>query len=324
MIACSMVEVAGRSRGTYHAALAAPRRLLALRPASLTRTAPPGRPSRRPPSDRLGMMACSSATSSNASAASEKTERRRAAILAQVEVVDAATVPTSWNNKVVLVDKPLDWTSFDVCGKLRNLVKLKAGHAGTLDPQATGLLIVCLGRATKTVDHFQGQGKAYEGTLRLGEETQSYDHCTPVDRQAAWSHLTDADLESAALSFVGNILQVPPMYSAIKKKGKKLYELARKGITVEREPRPVTVEEFRVWRPASSPDSQSVHFSVKCSKGTYIRSLVHDFGRSLESAAHMTSLRRTQIGHHSVQGAWKLHDLIALLERERDAAGGGS
>ena len=141
-------------------------------------------------------------------------------------MVESSAAPDSWNNKVVLVDKPLDWTSFDVCGKLRNLVKLKAGHAGTLDPQATGLLIVCLGKATKSVDHFQGMDKVYEGTLKLGEETASYDAATPVDRTAEWKHLTDSDIERAALAFQGDIKQLPPMYSAIKRRGKKLYEVS--------------------------------------------------------------------------------------------------
>ena len=179
------------------------------------------------------------------------------------------------------MDKPLDWTSFDVCGKMRGLTRVKkVGHAGTLDPQASGLLIVCVGRqATKTIDHFQGLDKVYRGTLKLGEETASYDACTPVERTAPWSHLTDADIEREAERFVGDILQLPPMYSAIKRRGKKLYELARKGITVEREPRPVRVDTFKVWRGQPLPggeggvedcgveaveDPQIVHFEVRC------------------------------------------------------------
>mmetsp|Transcript_32694 Transcript_32694/g.70649 ORF Transcript_32694/g.70649 Transcript_32694/m.70649 type:complete len:349 (-) Transcript_32694:1118-2164(-) len=266
----------------------------------------------------------SSSSSSSAAAATStgtKASRRRAEILSSVEVVGASTggpLPEDWNNKVLLIDKPLDWTSFDVCGKLRGLVRTKkVGHAGTLDPQATGLLIVCVGRATKTVDHYQGLGKAYEGTLRLGEATSSYDHCTPVERTAEWVHLSDGDITESASRFVGEIMQLPPMFSAIKRKGKKLYELARKGITVEREPRPVRVDEFRVWREEGG-DPQTVNFYIRCGKGTYVRSLVHDLGEGMGTCAHMTSLRRTEIGEYSVASAWKLERLVEHLQRRRD------
>jgi len=240
--------------------------------------------------------------------------------------VDVHREVADWNSKVLLIDKPLDWTSFDVCGKLRGLTGIKkVGHAGTLDPQATGLLIVCVGKAaTRAVDHFQGLEKAYEGTLRLGEETASYDACTPVERSAEWSHLTDSDIEAAASSFLGETMQLPPMYSAIKRRGRKLYELARKGITVEREPRPIRIDEFKVWR-NEGEDPQTVHFAVRCSKGTYIRCLAHDLGTKLQSAAHMTSLRRTQIGEYNVDRAWRLQALIDHMttmqqEREKEAS----
>ena len=163
------------------------------------------------------------------------------------------------------------------------------GHAGTLDPQATGLLIVCVGRATKTVEHYQGLGKTYVGTMRLGEETSSYDHCTPVTRtDASWTNLKDADLSLGASSLVGPAVpQMPPMYSAIKVKGKRLYELARRGIEVEREARPVRVDRFEVWR-NENEDPRDVNFSVDCGKGTYVRSLVHDLGRCVRIPASLS------------------------------------
>ncbi|EFN55076.1 hypothetical protein CHLNCDRAFT_12296, partial [Chlorella variabilis] len=221
---------------------------------------------------------------------------------------------------VLLVDKPKEWTSFDVCGKLRPALaallgkknrEVKVGHAGTLDPMATGLLIVCVGRGTKAVDAFMAMHKCYSGTLRLGEGTPSYDADTPVEQRAPWEHITDDDLLRARDGLVGEIQQLPPMYSAIKIGGQKLCDVARKGKELERQPRTVTVESFDLWRDAG--EAQCVHFRVVCSKGTYIRSLAHDLGAALGSAAHLTALRREAIGQYSVEGAWDVRQLAQQL-----------
>ncbi|KAI3438008.1 hypothetical protein D9Q98_000451 [Chlorella vulgaris] len=233
--------------------------------------------------------------------------------------------PSAWDNAMLLVDKPKGWTSFDVCGKLRPAIAallrrknrdVKVGHAGTLDPMATGLLIVCVGRGTKAVDSFMAMRKEYSGTLRLGEGTPSFDAESPVEQRAPWEHITDEDLLRVREGLVGEIQQLPPMYSAIKVGGQKLYEAARKGQEVERQPRTVTVECFDLQRDAT--DAQSVHFRVVCSKGTYIRSLAHDLGAALGSAAHLTALRRDAIGTHSVVGAWDVQQLAQQLYAQRD------
>lgn len=232
--------------------------------------------------------------------------------------------PAAWENAVLLVDKPQGWTSFDVCGKLRGALaallrkknrEVKVGHAGTLDPMATGLLIVCVGRGTKAVDAFMAMRKEYSGTLRLGEATPSYDADTAVEERLPWEHITDEALLSARDGFLGELQQLPPMYSAIKVGGQKLYEAARKGKEVERTPRTVTVDQFDLRRDDS--DAQSVHFRVVCSKGTYIRSLAHDLGRALGSAAHLTALRREAIGEYRVQGAWDVQQLAAQIAEQR-------
>lgn len=217
--------------------------------------------------------------------------------------------PSLWLNAALLVDKPVGYTSFDVCARLRGALRTKKiGHAGTLDPFATGLLVICTGRGTKWVDTFQAQEKCYSGVLRLGEATPSYDKETPVSLSLPWEHLTDAQLQAAAATFVGDIQQVPPMYSAIKQQGVALYKLARAGETVERPPRSLHVRCFDLSR---QPGSQDVAFTVQCSKGTYIRSLAHDLGAALGSAAHLTVLRREAIGEHSVNNAWPLEELLA-------------
>ncbi|KAL4437495.1 hypothetical protein ABPG77_003476 [Micractinium sp. CCAP 211/92] len=232
--------------------------------------------------------------------------------------------PAAWENAVLLIDKPQGWTSFDVCGKLRGALaallrrknrEVKVGHAGTLDPMATGLLIVCVGRGTKAVDAFMAMEKEYSGTLRLGEATPSYDADTPVEEQLPWEHITDEALLRARDSFLGEVQQLPPMYSAIKVGGQKLYEAARKGKEVERTPRTVTVDRFDLWR--DEGDAQNVHFRVVCSKGTYIRSLAHDLGRALGSAAHLTALRREAIGEYRVQGAWDVEQLAGQVAEQR-------
>lgn len=223
------------------------------------------------------------------------------------------SMPASWERAVLLVDKPPGWSSFDVIRRLRRLLTVrKIGHAGTLDPMATGLLICLVGRATKLQDTFMGLGKTYTGTLRLGEITPSYDAETDVVERQAWQHLTDDDLDAARQAFLGQIEQRPPMYSAVKVGGERLYKKARRGETIERPPRTVTLEEFSILR----RDGADVDFRVRCSKGTYIRSLAHDFGATLGVGAHLTALRRTAIGPHRVEDAWTLDALAEAMKKE--------
>lgn len=208
--------------------------------------------------------------------------------------------------RVILIDKPLNWTSFQVVNKVRWLIrkhyqlkKIKVGHAGTLDPLATGLLILCTGRKTKIIDTYQAQHKVYTGTFQLGATTPSYDLETEIDQTFDVSHLTPSDLTSVSHQFIGTIEQAPPIFSAIKKDGKRLYEIARSGGTIEIPKRPVTIQSFELTH-LQLPD---VGFEIACSKGTYIRSIAHDFGKALDNGAHLTALRRTQIGDFHVDQA---------------------
>ncbi|XP_052155154.1 uncharacterized protein LOC127773161 isoform X2 [Oryza glaberrima] len=220
-------------------------------------------------------------------------------------------LPPRWNGPtgtVVLIDKPKGWTSFTVCGKLRRLVNVqKVGHAGTLDPMATGLLIVCVGKATKVVDRYQGMVKGYSGVFRLGEATSTWDADSPVIQREPWEHIKDEDIRKVAASFRGEIWQVPPMFSAIKVGGEKMYDKARKGETVELSPRRISIHQFDIER--SLEDRQNLIFRVICSKGTYIRSLCADLGKALGSCAHLTALRRDSIGDFSVNDAWSFAEL---------------
>ena len=194
-----------------------------------------------------------------------------------VDIYGYPDLPAEYGRVVLLMDKPQGWSSFDVIRKLRRLLPVrKIGHAGTLDPMATGLLICLIGRATKLMETFMGLKKTYEGTLRLGAVTPSYDAETDVDDQCAWDHLTEVDLETARQLFLGEITQKPPMYSAVKVGGERLYKKARRGETVERPTRQVRIDAFDLTR----WDDADVSFRVVCSKGTYIRSLAHDFGRT--------------------------------------------
>ena len=220
-------------------------------------------------------------------------------------------LPTDFGRLVLLVDKPQGWSSFDVIRKLRRLLPVrKIGHAGTLDPMATGLLICLIGRATKLMEVFMGLPKAYTGTLRLGEVTPSFDAETEVSGRVAWDHLTEADLEAARHLFLGDLTQTPPMYSAVKVDGERLYKKARRGESVERPPRQVRIDAFDLTR----WDGPDVSFRVECSKGTYIRSLADDFGRALGVGAHLTVLRRTAIGPHRVDAAWTIDQLEAAFK----------
>uniref|UniRef100_A0A452XLF6 tRNA pseudouridine(55) synthase n=1 Tax=Aegilops tauschii subsp. strangulata TaxID=200361 RepID=A0A452XLF6_AEGTS len=220
-------------------------------------------------------------------------------------------LPPRWDGPtgtVVLIDKPKGWTSFTVCGKLRRLVKVqKVGHAGTLDPMATGLLIVCVGKATKVVDRYQGMVKGYSGVFRLGEATSTWDADSPVIQRESWEHIKDEDIRKAAASFMGEIWQVPPMFSAIKVGGEKMYDKARRGESVELSPRRISIYKFDIER--SLEDRQNLIFRVTCSKGTYIRSLCADLGKALRSCAHLTALRRDSIGDYSVNDAWNFDEL---------------
>ncbi len=212
---------------------------------------------------------------------------------------------------VLLVDKPLEWTSFDVVNKLRYILHTrKIGHAGTLDPLATGLLIICAGKLTKRIDEFQGLEKEYTGTLTLGQTTPSYDLETTPTPPVDLSGIAEGDVRSAAASFVGTIDQIPPAHSSIKINGKRAYSHARKGHTVELKPRSVTISQFEITA-CRFPD---VDFKVTCSKGTYIRSLAHDLGQKLGVGAHLSALRRTRIGTFTVDHAETLEQIRQRYE----------
>ena len=220
------------------------------------------------------------------------------------------------NGQVLLIDKPLEWTSFQVVNKLRwhikqrfKLKKIKVGHAGTLDPLATGLLIICTGKQTKEIHTYQGQIKQYTGTFTIGATTPRYDLETEVNETFTTDHITEKLLKETTKQFLGEIQQKPPIFSAIKKDGKRLYELARNGETTEIKARTVTISEFEI----TNINLPKVNFRVVCSKGTYIRSLAYDFGQALNSGAHLSSLRRTKIGDFSVDNAVNIEGFIENL-----------
>lgn len=217
--------------------------------------------------------------------------------------------------KVLLIDKPLKWTSFDMVQKVRWLTKIKkVGHAGTLDPLATGLLIICTGKFTKQINDYMGMAKEYTGSLVLGATTASYDLEHEPENFKSIEGITDSAIQEATKKFIGTIFQLPPQHSAIKKDGKRLYESARQGIEVKVDPRQITIETFEITK----IDLPTVEFRVVCSTGTYIRSLVHDFGQALGVGAYMSGLRRTKIGEFNVQDAieWEVlqKEINDLLE----------
>lgn len=201
---------------------------------------------------------------------------------------------------MLLINKPLHWTSFDAVRKIRNLTRTKkVGHAGTLDPLATGLLIVCTGRFTKKINEYMAQEKEYTGTITLGATTPTYDlESEPVNFKPT-DHLSPAEIQNATRPFTGNILQIPPIHSAIKKDGQRVYELARKGQEVKLDPRPVTITRFEIEKTEGSVLS----FRVVCSTGTYIRSLANDFGAGLGVGGYLSSLCRTRIGNFLLKDA---------------------
>ena len=215
--------------------------------------------------------------------------------------------------EMILIDKELNWTSFDVVSKLRNSIKkklnikkIKVGHAGTLDPLATGLLIICTGKMTKRIDEFLGLNKTYTGKITIGSTTPSYDLETKPNVYYPTDHIDENLIIETAKKFVGKIDQKPPVFSAVKKDGVRLYKLARKGVKVEVEKREIIIHDFLI----SSINFPEVEFSLTCSKGTYIRSLAHDFGKELGSGAHLSELRRTSIGDYTVDKSLKLMEFI--------------
>lgn len=219
--------------------------------------------------------------------------------------------------QVLLIDKPLGWSSFQAVNSLKwkirkkfQLKKIKIGHAGTLDPLATGLLLICTGKATKTINELQGQEKEYTGTITLGGTTPSYDLETEINENFPIDHITNELIHSTTSQFIGDIEQIPPVFSALKKDGKRLYEYAREGKEVEIKKRGVTITEFEI----TSIELPMVHFRVVCSKGTYIRSLAHDFGKALLSGAHLSSLKRTKIGDYNVNKAITPEEFGKLLQ----------
>ncbi|MBD3662065.1 MAG: tRNA pseudouridine(55) synthase TruB, partial [Arenibacter algicola] len=214
-------------------------------------------------------------------------------------------------------DKPLGWSSFQAVNSLKwkirkefQLKKIKIGHAGTLDPLATGLLLICTGKATKTINELQGQEKEYTGTITLGGTTPSYDLETEINENFPIDHITNELIHSTTSQFIGDIEQIPPVFSALKKDGKRLYEYAREGKEVEIKKRGVTITEFEI----TSIELPMVQFRVVCSKGTYIRSLAHDFGKALQSGAHLSSLKRTKIGDYNVNKAITPEEFGKLLQ----------
>ncbi len=225
--------------------------------------------------------------------------------------------PVPWESireegAVLPVDKPMDWTSYQVVRKIRSLFNVRrVGHAGTLDPKATGLLVVCTGAKTKQVPSLMSMEKEYVGAMELGIRTPSFDLETPVSERRSFDHVTSELIVQATAALVGEILQRPPMYSALKFEGRPLYRYARKGEEIERPARIVVVKEFTVL----SVDLPRVEFRVVCSKGTYIRSLVDDVGQRLGCGATLVALRRTRIGALSVDAAWTM-DRLADVSRE--------
>jgi tRNA pseudouridine55 synthase len=222
---------------------------------------------------------------------------------------------------LLLVDKPMGWTSFDVVNKLRwairkhlGLRKIKVGHAGTLDPMATGLLNICTGKWTKRLEELQGLDKSYTGTITLGATTPSYDAETEIDATYPTEHITEEKISAAVASLTGPLAQLPPIYSAIKVDGQPLYKKARKGEVVEVKARAITVHSFEITRIALP----EVDFVISCSKGTYIRSLAYDLGKNLGSGGYLSALRRTVVGPYQIEKAWTVEELLQLLPPKRE------
>jgi tRNA pseudouridine55 synthase len=222
------------------------------------------------------------------------------------------------DGQILLIDKPYEWSSFQALNSVKwtlrkafSLKKIKVGHAGTLDPLATGLLLICTGKSTKIIPELQGMEKEYTGTFHLGATTPSYDLETPVDETYPIEHLTGTKLRETTENFLGEVLQQPPVFSAIKKDGKRLYEYARRGKSVEVPVRKVLITEFELTRIALP----EVDFKIRCSKGTYIRSIAHDFGRALDCGAYLSALKRTKIGPYNVNKAMSPNEFRELFRK---------
>ena len=213
--------------------------------------------------------------------------------------------------QVLLINKPLEWTSFDVVRKIRSAIKIKkVGHAGTLDPLATGMLILCTGKFTKRINEYMAQEKEYTGTFTLGATTPTYDLESEPQDLKDYSSVTPEQLQAIAQQFTGDIMQVPPMHSAIKKDGKRVYELARQGITIELEPRKITIKEFEF----TSIELPVLHFRVVCTTGTYIRSLANDVGKAAGCGAYLSSLCRTRIGGFSLDKSMTMEQALEWVK----------
>ncbi|HEY0272801.1 MAG TPA: tRNA pseudouridine(55) synthase TruB [Chitinophaga sp.] len=216
--------------------------------------------------------------------------------------------------QVILIDKPLEWTSFDVVNKLKHKVKAKIGHAGTLDPLATGLLICCTGKMTKKINEYQAQEKEYTGTITLGATTPTFDLESDPGNHQDTSHLTPEAIVAATVPFVGAITQLPPIHSAIKQNGKPIYLAARKGMEVKVEPRSIVIREFEI----TQIEMPVVHFRVVCSTGTYIRSLANDFGAALGVGGYLSKLVRTRIGDFKLEDAYALDAFLATFHNHQN------
>ena len=215
--------------------------------------------------------------------------------------------------KVLLINKPLRWTSFDAVRKIRNLIRIKkVGHAGTLDPLATGLLIICTGKYTKRINEYMAQDKEYTGTFTLGATTPTYDLESEPENIKTTDFINEEMLKSTTMQFKGEVMQVPPAHSAIKVDGKRVYELARQGKEVKLDPRKITIKEFEI----TNVEMPVVHFKVVCSTGTYIRSLANDFGAALGCGAYLSSLCRTRIGSFLLDDAMSIEEFEASIKKE--------
>jgi len=222
------------------------------------------------------------------------------------------------DGQVILINKPIGWSSFDVVKKIKylirkkfNLKKIKIGHAGTLDPLATGLLIICTGKLTKKISSIQNQEKTYKGTITLGGSTASYDLETKVNKKYKTSHITQNLINQTVKSFIGEIDQKPPVYSALKKDGERLYKKARRGECVDVPSRKVTVSQFNII----AIEGLNIHFEIKCSKGTYIRSIAHDFGIALNSGGYLSKLCRTAIGNYELSECVEIGSFEQILNK---------
>jgi|TARA_B100000795_G_scaffold69266_1_gene48258 tRNA pseudouridine55 synthase len=220
--------------------------------------------------------------------------------------------------ELLLINKPIGWTSFQIVNKIRWLIKsqydlkkIKVGHAGTLDPLAEGLLILCTGKWTKKIDEFQGQDKLYSGIFYLGATTPSFDLETEINSRQSIEHIDENILLESTNKFIGDQFQIPPIYSAIKQNGKKLYEYARKGETIELKKRKINISEFKITK----IELPKVHFKVKCGKGTYIRSLANDYGLELKSGAYLYKLKREGIGDFNIKDAISIDEFAKIINK---------